>query len=82
MGELILNPQSPITVKCDNESNIKLAKNPVFHDRTKHFKVHWHFMRQKLEARIINVEYISTIEQLADLLTKPLGPSKFEMGKS
>jgi len=61
----------------DNLSSIQLARNPVFHTRTKHIEVHYHFIREKVLAGEIDVVYVSTIEdQAADIFTKALGDEK------
>jgi hypothetical protein len=54
-----------------------LAKNPVFHERSKHIRLRYHFIRDYLAEGSIKARYISTNDQLADLLTKPLGKIKF-----
>ena len=56
----------------DNQSCIALAKNPVYHARTKHIDIRHHFIREKLEDREIDVHYISTDRMLADMFTKAL----------
>ena len=76
--ELGFHDREPTTIWCDNQSSIKIAKNPMFHDRTKHFEIYLHFTRQKIEDKSIKVEYLQTSEQLSDILTKPLGRQKFE----
>jgi len=38
---------------CQNQNTIKLFKNPIFHDKTKHFEVDWHFIQKKVEEKII-----------------------------
>jgi hypothetical protein len=50
----------------------------MFHDRTKHFEVHLHFTKQKVQDKTIQVDYVHTNNQLVDLLTKALGRVKFE----
>jgi hypothetical protein len=66
-------PQSaPTPILCDNQAAIQLAKNAVFHDRTKHFKVHLHWIRKKVESVEVSTTYISTHSNLADFLTKSL----------
>lgn len=60
----------PTYIGCDNQSNIKIAKDPMFHDKTKHFEVDWHFTRQMIEDRIIKVEFVPTSEQPADILNQ------------
>ena len=61
----------------DSKSVLALAKNPVFHERSKHIRVRYHFIRGCLEKGSIKVSYINTKDQLTDLLTKPLGRIKF-----
>jgi hypothetical protein len=61
----------------DNQSALALAKNPMFHKRSKHIRVRYHFIRDCLAEGSIKARYISTKDQLADLLTKPLGRIKF-----
>ena len=63
---------------CDNLSSIRLAENHVFHARTKHIEVHYHYIREKVfEGEIIMVP-TKTEEQIADILTKSLNKTKFE----
>lgn len=62
----------------DNQSAIKLIKNPEFHRRTKHIDVKYHFIRENFEKHVFEPEYICTDNQLADILTKPLSKEKFE----
>jgi hypothetical protein len=68
----------PATVFVDNKSAIQLSKNPVFHDRSKHIELRFHFIRESIEQGKINIEHIKTEDQLADVLTKSLGRVKFQ----
>jgi hypothetical protein len=61
-----------VTVFCDNSSSIKLSKNPVFHGRTKHINVKFHFIRDLIKKGDVELIYCGTKEQLADIMTKPL----------
>ena len=65
-----------ITLYCDNIKSIQLANNLVFHARTKHIEVHYHFVREKVLAGDIDFVYVSTQEQVADIFTKSLGVEK------
>lgn len=63
---------SPTLIYSDNQGSIALSKNPEFHQRTKHIDVQHHFVREQVEDRNVRFEHISTINMLADVLTKPL----------
>lgn len=63
---------------CDNVSAIKLARNPVFHARSKHIELHHHYVRERVLAGEIKVDYLRTEEQTADVLTKALSQPTLE----
>ncbi len=65
-----------VVIYCDNLSNTQLARNPVFHARTKHIEVHYHFIREKVLAGEIDLIYVNTEDQVADIFTKVLGAEK------
>jgi hypothetical protein len=67
----------PTVIYCDNQSCIKLSENPVFHDRSKHIEIIYHFIRDRIQKGAVKLQYISTDEQVADILTKPLVKGKF-----
>ena len=77
LGDMQMSPTGPTTLFVDNEGVIKLAQNPVFHERTKHVDVHCHYIRQLVEDGTIDLQYVPTTDQTADILTKPLGCDKF-----
>ena len=62
----------------DNQGSLKLAKNPNNHQRTKHIDIRHHFIRGAIANKKICVDHISTQNNVSDLLTKPLGPSRFQ----
>ena len=68
-----------IPLYCDNQLAICLVENPVFHVRTKHVEVHYHFLREKVMLEEIEMRKIKTYDQVVDLFTKSLSTSKFEM---
>lgn len=66
-----------VKVLCDNRSAIDIAKNPVQHGRTKHIETRYHFIRDLVERKILEVNFLRTENQLADILTKPLDYERF-----
>ena len=65
------DPLNPTIIHCDNQSCIKHSVNPVFHDRSKHIEIPYHYARDMVERNVIQLEYISTSDQTY-ILTKPL----------
>jgi hypothetical protein len=63
-------------IYCDNLSSNQLAKNPVFHARTKHIEVHYHFVWERVLSGEVELQHVSTDRQIADIFTKPLGLDK------
>ena len=66
-----------IPLLCDNESAIKLAKNPVHHSRTKHIEIRHHFLRDHQLKGDIALSHVRTDNQLDDIFTKPLDERRF-----
>ncbi|XP_057496707.1 uncharacterized protein LOC130781518, partial [Actinidia eriantha] len=66
-----------IPIKCDNTSAINLSKNPIQHSRTKHIEIRHHFLRDHVQKGDIELQYIHTDKQLADIFTKPLDEKRF-----
>jgi hypothetical protein len=79
-----LGIQEPRKAKlwCDNIGAKYLSANPVFHARTKHIEVDYHFVRERVAKRLLDIEYISTRDQIADGFTKPLAVRNLEMIKN
>ncbi len=67
-----------VVIYCDNISSILLANNLVYHARTKHIEVHYHFIRKKVLAKEIDLIHVSTEDQVADIFTKALGTDKLK----
>ena len=66
-----------VPLLCDNESAIKIAYNPVQHSRMKHIKIRHHFIRDRVACGDIELAYVPTKDQLADIFTKPLDEPRF-----
>lgn len=69
----------PVPLYCDNTSAEHLAKNPMFHDKTKHLKRDMHYVRELVDTGFIQTEHVSSLNQLADVLTKPLPSSQHKV---
>jgi hypothetical protein len=67
-----------VVIYCDNISSILLANNPIYHVKTKHIKVHYHFIKEKVVAKEIDLIHVSTEDQVADIFTKALGTDKLK----
>ena len=78
LGDLGIQVQKAVVICCDNLSSIQLAWNPVLHARRKHIEVHYHFVRERVLAGDIDLVYVRTDEQVADIFTKALGAEKLK----
>ncbi|XXG62615.1 hypothetical protein AAC387_Pa05g0940 [Persea americana] len=72
--------QTPI-IWCGNVGAISLASNPIFHARTKHMEVDYHYIREKVLRKELIVHLISTVDQLVDIFTKGLTSARFSLLK-
>lgn len=68
----------PVELLCDSQSAIRLVKNPEFHQRTKHIDVRYNFIRDQQADGIVNMKFVQSKDQLADVFTKPLPTPAFE----
>jgi hypothetical protein len=76
MSEITTREPKKVTLFVDNNSAIALMKNPVFHGRSKHIDIKYHFIRECVERGKIAVKRVCTEGQKADALTKPLPVGK------
>ena len=67
-----------IVVHCDNQSGIRLSENLVFHDRSKHIDIRYHFLRDCVQRGTNWLEYIQTNEHVVEISTKELCRQSFE----
>ena len=65
-----------VELYADNKGAISLSKNPVHHTRTKHIDICYHFIRSEIESGIVDLKYVPSASNIADMFTKPLPKSK------
>jgi hypothetical protein len=65
-------------ILCDNQSYINMTENLVFHENSKHIEIQYHYIHDMVQRGAIKLQYVSTDEQVADVLIKPLSRVKFE----
>ncbi|KAK6149417.1 hypothetical protein DH2020_016942 [Rehmannia glutinosa] len=66
-----------VPIFCDNISAINIAQNPVHHNRTKHIEIRQHFLRDCVSKQKIEISFVPSQDQLADIFTKPLSSETF-----
>ena len=66
----------------DNQGAIALAKNPVFHKRTKQIQIRYHFVRDAVDDKVIDEDFCPGKKMVADILTKPIPRVQFEHFRS
>ena len=69
--------ESSIPVFCDNTAAICLSKNPILHSRAKHIEIKHHFLRDYVQKGVLDIQFIDTEHQWADIFTKPLTEERF-----
>ncbi|GKB49316.1 retrovirus-related pol polyprotein from transposon TNT 1-94 [Tanacetum coccineum] len=75
--EEIGHKQEKITLFCDNQSALYLARNPAFHSKKKYIRVQYHFVREKVEEGTVDMQKIHTDDNVTDYLTKAINCDKF-----
>ena len=72
LSELGFPPSNPTPLHGDNTSAIQIAANPVYHERTKHIEVNYHYIREAFTQGVITLPHLTTILQIVDVFTKAL----------
>ncbi|UYV74313.1 hypothetical protein LAZ67_11002983 [Cordylochernes scorpioides] len=82
LRELHQEQVKPTTIFCDNQSCIRLVHNPEYHKRTKHIDISYHFIRDHFQNHAIDLLYVCSNDQAADIFTKALPPERFRRLRS
>lgn len=77
LDELGIKVERPSTVWCDNVAANYLIKNSIYHAKTKHVAINYHFVREQVATRQLQAKFVRSQDQLADILTKPLPRVEF-----
>jgi len=77
LSDLDTNMPESVVIQEDNQGAIVMSKNPVGHKRTKHIDIRFHFVREAVQKGLIELQYCSTKNMIADILTKPLPAERF-----
>lgn len=77
LKEIQFPVKTPSVLWCDNVSASALAQSPVFHSRSKHIELDIHFIRDKVLDKVLEIRYVPSLDQVADIFTKPLSHSRF-----
>ena len=65
-------------IYCDNQNCTKLTENPLFHDKSNHIEIKYHYIQDMVQRGAVKIWYDPTKEQVVDVLTKPLSHVRFE----
>ena len=78
LSELKYEQKGPTKIFCDNKSAIALTKNPMFHSRSKHISIEFHYIKEFVKNQEIKLEFCRSEDQVADIFTKPLKTDVFK----
>jgi hypothetical protein len=78
LADLEVKYTAPILIHCDNTNAISVSKNPIFHSKTQHIPIKYHFLREQVTNTIVSLHYIPSKDQIVDIFTKLLAKTQFE----
>lgn len=81
LKELDIKSSKAPCLWCDNLGAIYLSANPVFHARTKHIEIDFHFVRERVASKMLDIRFINSSDQVPDGFTKALPTRSFEVFK-
>lgn len=76
LQDLFVEVSPPIPLYCDNRATLHIAANPVYHKHTRHIAINRNIVCEHLQKGLIHTSHISSIEQIADIFTKPLAANQ------
>mgnify|MGYP001798127242 FL=1 len=79
LNDFQVESSNPVSLCCDNQCAIALAKNPVQHQRSKHIDIRYHYIRQEIERGFVTVKYVSSSNNVADIFTKALSGQRVKV---
>ncbi len=82
LNEILELNQLSFKILCDNQAAISLTKNPVKHNRSKHIDIKYHFLRDEIESNTLQIQYVPSEDNVADIFTKPMSKVKYQKFKS
>jgi hypothetical protein len=78
LADLKVTYIDPIPLHCDNTSAISVSKNHVLHSKMNHIPIKYHFLKEQVTNKVVQLNYIPSTKQIADIFTKPLAKTPFE----
>jgi hypothetical protein len=78
LADLKVTYTDPIPLHCDNTSAISVLKNLVLHLKTKYIPIKYHFLKEQVTNKVVQLTYIPSTKQIVDIFTKPLTKTPFE----
>ena len=77
LSDMLFCTKEPVTIFADNQGAISLSKNPVHHQRSKHIDIRFHFIRDEVQKGSVEIFYVPSEDNMADIFTKPASKFKF-----